>query len=163
MTFFKNPRICFHCSFYIALHISLQKYLREVTQCWIVEHKYFLVDELGPSKHHLEFSFPRRKLLHLKVWKLKMLHNLKKFSPIWDSLYPRVEVQKYHKKGHSHGISGSHRNRKYRKSCEKAWLRRFLAQLQAQEIGTNWQNASLCWTKISKPHKVSKRWFCYIS
>lgn len=38
---------------------------------------------------------------------------------------------------HSHGISGSHRNRKYRKSCEKAWLRRVLAQLQVQEIGTN--------------------------
>lgn len=32
------------------------------------------------------------------------------------SSFHGVEVQKYHKEGHSHGISGSHRNRKYRKS-----------------------------------------------
>lgn len=111
-------------------------------------------DELETKQTSFQIFISKEQPTSFEGLKVENVFTIWIFSPIWGYLHPRAEVQKYHKKGCSHGISGSRRNRRYRKSCEKAWLRKFLAQQQPRRPGQDDEVQALTGLK-SPNHTIS--------
>lgn len=133
-TIFKSQEYTFLLDYSTHLFVKIFQRSYKMLDNWI--RVFPIRDELGSNKHRFQFSPQKGNLLHLNIYVSKIFSQFKNSSPpIWDYLHPRAEVQELPQKGRSQGISGSHRDRKYRKSCERAWLGRLLAQQQPRRAG----------------------------
>lgn len=153
MTIFKNQEYTFLIDYSTCLFVKIFQRSYKMLDHWI--RVFPIRDELGPNKHHFQFSSQNGNLLHLNIYVSKMFSQFK-IPSIWDYLHLRAELQELPQKGRSQGISGSHGDRKYRKSCERAWLGRFFGSAAAQESRMSLLDS---WTKSLQPHRFSERWF----